>query len=79
MIFTFVLVIFLSISSVRNNHIDSSGSDSEEVHAAPDDFTKLSIELMVSRQIQEELPFPRIVIVGPTGAGKIIKVRKSLL
>ena len=73
MIFTFGLVIFLSISSVRNNHFDSSGSDSEEVHPAPDDLTKLSIE-MVSRQIQKELPFPRIVIVGQTGAGKIINL-----
>ena len=90
MIFTIWLVIFLSISSVRNNQIDSSESDSEEVRPAPDpEPTRLSNKLMASCKEKsptiyelyenEELPSPRIVIVGPTGSGKIIKLRQVFL
>ena len=55
MIFTFLFVFFLSISSVKNNQVDSPKSVSKEVHPAPDESTKLFHELKASRQREKDL------------------------
>ena len=55
MIFYCLVIIFLTISSVENNQIDSPKSDSKEDHSAPDDVTKLSKELQDSRLREKDL------------------------
>ena len=55
MIFAFLFVFFLSVSSVKNNQVDFPKSDSKEVHPAPDESTKLFHELKASRQREKDL------------------------
>ena len=54
MIFAFLFVFFLSVSSVKNNQVDSPKSDSKEVNPAPDESTKLFHELKASRQREKK-------------------------
>ena len=55
MIFAFLFVFFLSVSSVKNNQVDFPKSVSKEVHPAPDESTKLFHELKASRQREKDL------------------------
>ena len=56
MILTFLLVAFLSISSVMNDQIISSYIDSQEVYPSHDTKSKkLSLELKLSRQREKDL------------------------